>query len=433
LSIVGRRMKFLQSIDPIAVATILADLDPSSTLVISIAVTGNEETTLATSLVKQWLLQRLCKNSDSVRTIDSVLSKHMIVVTGNDKLAGTIHKPESLYLLPQHARCEPLTTFTAATLLPLAIVFGWTICQEYIAGAHDMDTHFCDVNPRHNLPILLAMADVWNDNILHQSTHRAVVPFTDAFRSFPAFVGTLEAQICSGRPSLEFLPSATFSQPSCCAPLILDGGLCGSFDRAFFQSNPNVNSELIMTMDCQVGFHTSRSPFHRDDVHLAQDTMFCSFFAHADELAFGPTVSDSLETDMNMPLQHGGSLPRLSPESSAGNRPSILLLCGKLDAFTCGQLVAMSEHRATVKALLLGIDPFIVQDVGSSIRSDRTEKLRDELSKRYMATTDTANGSNAIKDNDEIDSMCLSTETLLGHYASLMRGDRVYTVEDKNV
>ena len=64
-----------------------------------------------------------------------------------------------------------------------------------------MDGDFVDSNPRHNLPVLLALTDVWNDAFLG-STGRVVAPFTEAFAAYPAFCAALEAQACGGNASL---------------------------------------------------------------------------------------------------------------------------------------------------------------------------------------------------------------------------------------
>ena len=56
-------------------------------------------------------------------------------------------------------------------------------------------------------------------------------------------------------------------------------------------------------------------------------------------------------------------------EVSDGNRPSTLLMCDKCDAFVCGQLVALAEHRVVIKARLWNNDPF-AKEIGSSIRED---------------------------------------------------------------
>jgi glucose-6-phosphate isomerase len=107
-----RRMRFLSSLDPLAAASAVADLDPATTMIISIALKGTEETSAATRTLKNWLLQGVGHS----RRPDIVFTKHMLLVTGSDRVAAA-NKPETVFLVPDHSRCEPFTTFTAATLL----------------------------------------------------------------------------------------------------------------------------------------------------------------------------------------------------------------------------------------------------------------------------------------------------------------------------
>jgi glucose-6-phosphate isomerase len=107
-----RRIKFLTSADPVRAAGVVGDLDPATTLVISIALRGNEETLIATNTLKIWLLQSLGNG----RRTEAVFGKHMMLVTGNKKITSGL-KRESVLIVPESARSEPFSTFTAATLL----------------------------------------------------------------------------------------------------------------------------------------------------------------------------------------------------------------------------------------------------------------------------------------------------------------------------
>jgi glucose-6-phosphate isomerase len=423
-----RRIKFLTSVDPVRAAACVADSDPAKTLVIAVALAGEEETAMATNMLQNWLLTNLGGHG---RKKEVILSKHMVLVTGNEELASK-YKPESTFFIPPHSRREPFTTFTSAALLPLSIVFGWPIAEEFLAGAHDMDSHFVEINPRHNLPVLLALTDIWNDclSALHETdstSGRLVTPFTEAFAAYPAFVAEIESQAC-GRKQSHSTTAPSSTAPSC-SWMVMDGGLHGIYDRSLYQSSQVISSELVMTLDSQLATNASLGSDSMDDVHQAQDALMCSLFAHADSLAFGSldrSFSPNLSfTNGDSPNSHSAGAPYSMftdswHESFSGNRPSTLLLCGRLDAFTCGQLVALAEHRAVIKAWIYEIDPF-PKELGTTLRSKRTEMLQQNLAKMMVTGED--------DDPEDKTNLNLSTKTILQHYANMYRQERVYTVD----
>lgn len=397
-----RRIVFVSTADPVTATAIVSDCDPASTLVVSIALSGMEETGLATKTIKSWLVNTL---QSANRKTDAILAKHMMLVTGNDRIINAINKPESVHCIPDFTRCEAFSTFSAATLLPLSIVFGWDIVKVILDGAHAMDNHFVDTNPRHNIPVLLALTDVWNDILLPRSNVRLVTPFSEALGAYPAFVAALEAQTCSrGAPGS---PPPSSYQPSATA-MVVNTGIAGGYDRSVYQRTGSVNSELIAVLDNQISFNTAR---HMDVQYATSDAIVCSLFAHADELAFGTNVS----MDPGSSLVGGGkSLHSALPPEVDGNRPSTVLLVEKLDAFACGQLVTLAEHRAAVKAHIYCLDPF-VEDVGSSLRMARSEVLKQELA-TLQKQTDSPLADGTIP---------MATKTLLEHYANVTRETRL--------
>ena len=76
-----------------------------------------------------------------------------------------------------------------------------------------------------------------------------------------------------------------------------------------------------------------------------------NFFAQPDALALGKTI-DQLKAE-NVPdhlLRH---------KEFVGDRPSLsILFTGKLDAFTCGQLLGLYEHRVAVEGFIYDINSF---------------------------------------------------------------------------
>jgi glucose-6-phosphate isomerase len=364
-----RRLRLVSSVDSLAATKAVEDLDPASTLVISLAMTGHEETGLASRLLKNWLLKAL---SGSARKPDLIFSKHMLLVTANDRLYQA-SKPESVFSIPSFCRSEPFCTLSTLTLLPLSIIFGWTLVHDgLLAGAHAMDAHMVESNPRHNLPLLLALVDLWNDAFLPSTPGRLIQNFGEAFSQYGAYVASLESQVCGG-PS-----QPAFSDGSC--GTVLTSSAC--YDRSLYQATRMVPSELVMTLDPPI----KREGFPHMEVLQHHDALLCSMFGHADEMA------------------------------AVSNRPSTLLLCGRLNAYTCGQLIALAEHRSILKAKLWNMTPLFPTQAGVALRTTRTDKLIEDLAKLVEKT--------GLDGDDEIQTgitVNLSTATLLSNYADRTR------------
>ena len=477
-----RRIKFLTTCDPIRAAAVVADSKPGATLVVTLSPTtspinsseientGSDEIGIASKTLQTWLISHLGQNGKV--PVDSILKKHMMWVTtsASQQQQQPQLAPETVFLIPPHSQVEPFTSFTAASLLPLSIVFGWSIVEQMLAGAHDMDRHFVETNPRHNLPVLLGLIDVWNDSCFPDGTAEAgpilgrsrnngnkygggaagriVSPFTEAFAAYPAFVAMLESQTCSR--STNTRPSASQT----CSSVVIDGGLHGMYDRSAFQSTKVLPSELVMTLDSQLALNSDPNLGTKEVGH-AQDTLMCSLFAHADELAFGSQSAGkallSSPTENIPPVATSMASSHIQPKNSVeeeythhscndfdgrqdnnyrsagsagnGNRPSTLLLCDKLDAFACGQLVAMAEHRVLVKAWIWDIDPFVL-DSGSSIRANRLNSLQSTLQRMIDAGPEYDGEDDTNEENGLDADLTLSTRTILRHYANMVSVQR---------
>ena len=122
-----------------------------------------------------------------------------------------------------------------------------------------MDRHFVDTNPRHNLPIVLALLDLWNDEFL-QSKGRVISPIL-ALGSYPGLVASIENKVASGSHT-----SSTTKQPSHRGR---KEGPTPIINVASSSSGGNhCTTEFITTMELS-------------------DSRICSLLAHADTLAFG--------------------------------------------------------------------------------------------------------------------------------------------------
>ena len=68
-----------------------------------------------------------------------------------------------------------------------------TASGDFLAGAHAMDEHFRTAPLAHNLPVQLALIDVWYRNF-HGFTSRSVAPYHQGLKRLPAYLQQLEME-----------------------------------------------------------------------------------------------------------------------------------------------------------------------------------------------------------------------------------------------
>src|SRR5690606_37823666 len=66
----------------------------------------------------------------------------------------------------------------SAVGLPIALTIGMDNFNALLAGAHAMDCHFRDAPADQNLPVVMAMLSIWNNNLWGAGRH-PVLPYDD--------------------------------------------------------------------------------------------------------------------------------------------------------------------------------------------------------------------------------------------------------------
>lgn len=397
-----RKLRFLNSMDPSAFTDVTSDLSPRTTCVISLDIDEEyeEECQHMTMAVRNWLV------ADHTSEAANIVKKQMYLVSTKERIKNTT--PRNTFIIPNHSSCEAFVTFSAAGLLPLSVVFGWDLVSEILSGAHSLDRHFVETNPRHNLGVLLGLIDVWNDAFMNDMRGRVVKPCLHEMRCYSRFVATLERTVLSGRNSGDW--SLKNSDRHCPMPVV-DG---------FISHN---------VLHHVTEFVTAMDPPQNDAIDN-NDRRICSMLLQADALAFGNNeVSKNNGIGMFSPgsppvIQSCDSVVSASSvmnglngnQAISGNQPSTLIICGNCDAFACGQLVALAEHRALVKAWLWGLDPFDSPRKTANVECTKRERLAQlyqDLAIRGALSGDDEDNPKAMVNG--------STDTILNHYVSRMQ------------
>ncbi|TVR16055.1 MAG: glucose-6-phosphate isomerase, partial [Planctomycetota bacterium] len=327
-----RRLRFLANVDPVDVHRALEGLDPATTLVVVVSKTfTTAETMLNARSVRAWLTKALGKKA---------VAQHMVAVSTN------LEAVQEFGINPKNAFAfwdwvgGRYSVCSAVGILPLALQFGFTPCQQFLSGAHRMDEHFRTAPLTRNLPVTLGLLGVWNSSFMGHSA-RAILPYCQALHKFAPHIQQVDMESNGKRVDVhgKILPfdagEVDFGEP----------GTNGQ--HSFYQL---LHQGRVVPADF-IGCKRSQQPRQlREHGVSNHDELMANFFAQPDALALGKTADE---------LQAEGVEANLIPHKVfPGNRPSSSLLLDELTPTTCGQLLALYEHRTAVQGFIWNINSF---------------------------------------------------------------------------
>ncbi|WP_028603677.1 glucose-6-phosphate isomerase [Ottowia thiooxydans] len=327
----GPRVHFVANGDGHEISELLPALDAAHTLFIVVSKTfGTAETLLNAKAARQWFLAQ--GGTD--------VARHFVGVTCNVEAASQFGISRVFSIWDWVGGRYSLWS---AVGLPLAIAIGSEGFRALLAGASAMDQHFASAPIETNLPLRLALLDVWQCDFLGLRS-RCVAPYHHGLRRLPAYLQQLEMESngkgvdASGR-ALSFSTSP-----------VVWGEAGSNGQHAFFQML-HQGPEVI-----PVEFIAVREPAHSlQDQHRS---LLANALAQARALMIGQTSACG---HRNFP----------------GNRPSTFLLLERMDPTTLGALLALYEHRVFSSGSLWGINSFDQWGVelGKTIAADLAPRL----------------------------------------------------------
>lgn len=354
----GRQLRFLANIDPIDFQRAVSGLNAEETLVIVISKTfTTTETMLNARAAKSWLAAELGMQA---------VAKQMVAVSTNLSAVTDFGiSAEHIFgfwdwVGGRYSVCS------AVGLLPLALHYGWENMQSFLDGARAMDQHFLTAPFNQNLPVLLGLIGVWNTSFLAHSA-RVLLPYCQALHRFAAHIQQVDMESNGKRVSID-------GEPLNFAAGEVDFGEPGTNGQhSFYQL---IHQGRVVPADF-IGFKKSQAPLKLIDNTLDNhDELMANFFAQPDALALGKSADD---------LRAQGVDEQLIPHREfPGNRPSNVLLLDELNPYSCGQLLALYEHRTAVQGFIWNLNSFdqwgvelgkvLAQNVRKSLESKTPEQ-----------------------------------------------------------
>ena len=325
------RVHFVSNVDGAAIQRTLAGLDPAHTAGILISKTfGTQETLLNGAILRDWLGG----------------SERLYAVSANPERAARAFDIDAGRVLPMWDWVGGRYSLWSAVGFPIALAIGFERFGQLLAGAAEMDAHAASAPLERNLPVLHALTDIWNRNVLGCATH-AVMTYDQRLALLPAYLQQLVMESLGKRVRLDGSPVAADTVP------VWWGGAGTDVQHSFFQAlhqgTAIVPADFVGTV-------------HNDDPYAtSHQALLSNLLAQAEALANGQPSDDP---------------HRAYP----GGRPSTTILLDALTPQSLGALLAMYEHSVYVQSVLWGINAFdqFGVELGKQVASTLLPALRGE-------------------------------------------------------
>ncbi|USP40437.1 glucose-6-phosphate isomerase [Acinetobacter sp. XS-4] len=327
---------FVSTMDGSQLSELLHQLRPETTLfIISSKSFGTIDTLSNAQTVRQWLEKVLGTHA-------RVLKSHFIgISTKADKMSEWGIAPENQLLLWDWVGGR--YSLWSCIGLPIALTIGVEGFQQLLAGAHAVDEHFQNTSFDQNIPVLMALLGIWNNNFLNIQTH-AVLPYDGRLKYFAAYLQQLEMESNGKSVQRNGLKVELDTCP------IIWGEVGPNAQHAFYQllhqGSQAVSCDFIAPIQRYNADHftyVENAEALVEQHHLA----LSNCLAQSRLLAFGNEALDSTELE-NLPIY----------KQYEGNQPSSTLLLDELNPYNLGMLIALYEHKVFVQSVIWNINPF---------------------------------------------------------------------------
>jgi glucose-6-phosphate isomerase len=320
--------RFVSNVDGTDFAEAVRDLDAAETLfTISSKTFTTLETMTNAHTARDWSLRALGGDPKSV-------AKHFVAVSTNaDEVAGFGIDTANMFEFWDWVGGR--YSMESAIGLSTMIAMGPEHFRDMLDGFHQMDEHFRTAPFERNLPVLMGLLAVWNNDFLGAET-MAVLPYDQYLKRFPAYLQQLTMESNGKRVTID-------GEDVRCATSPVYWGEPGTNGQHSFYQLIHQGTRLI---PCDfIAFSKTLNPLGRH-----HDILIANVFAQAEALAFGKTAEE---------VKAEGTPEWLVPHRVfEGNRPSNTILADRLTPESLGKLVALYEHSVFTQGVIWNIDSF---------------------------------------------------------------------------
>jgi len=319
--------RFVSNVDGTDFEEATRDLDPEETLFVVCSKTFTTLETLTNArTARAWSLRKLGD--------ERAIAKHFVAVSTNaEEVSKFGINPEQMFGFWDWVGGR--YSMDSAIGLSIMIAIGAANFRALLAGFHAMDEHFRSAPFERNLPALLGLLAVWNNNFLGAETV-AVLPYEQYLKRLPAYLQQLTMESNGKHVSRDGARVDYQTSP------IVWGEPGTNGQHSFYQL---IHQGTRMVACDFIGFC---QPLNAIGDH--HDLLMSNLFAQTEALAFGKTAEE-VRAD-------GAPDWLVSHRVFEGNRPTNTVLAVRLTPETLGALIALYEHSVFTQGAIWNIDSF---------------------------------------------------------------------------
>lgn len=320
--------RFVSNVDGIDFVEATCDLNPAETLfIVSSKTFTTQETMTNAQSARAWLLKGLGGKEKAV-------AKHFVAVSTNaEKVSAFGIDTANMFEFWDWVGGR--YSMDSAIGLSTMLAIGPDNFRALLAGFHKMDKHFRTAPFEKNLPVLMGLLSIWNNNFLGAETV-AVLPYEQYLKRFPAYLQQLTMESNGKYVTLDGRHVNYSTGP-------IYWGEPGTNGQHSFYQLIHQGTRLI---PCDfIAFANPLTPL--GDHH---EILLANVLAQAEALAFGKTADE---------VRAEGTPDWLVPHRVfEGNRPSNTIFADRLTPEILGALVALYEHSVYTQGVIWQIGPF---------------------------------------------------------------------------
>ncbi|MSL27768.1 glucose-6-phosphate isomerase [Escherichia coli] len=367
-------MHFVSNVDGTHIAEVLKKVNSETTLFLVASKTFTTQETMTNAhSARDWFLKAAGDEKH--------VAKHFAALSTNAKAVGEFGI-DTANMFEFWDWVGGRYSLWSAIGLSIVLSIGFDNFVELLSGAHAMDKHFSTTPAEKNLPVLLALIGIWNNNFFGAETE-AILPYDQYMHRFAAYFqqGNME----SNGKYVDRNGNVVDYQTG---PIIWgEPGTNGQ--HAFYQLIHQGTKIVPCDFIAPAITHNPLSDHHQK--------LLSNFFAQTEALAFGKS-REVVEQEYRDQGKDPATLDYVVPfKVFEGNRPTNSILLREITPFSLGALIALYEHKIFTQGVILNIFTFDQWGV----------ELGKQLANRILPE---------LKDDKEISSHDSSTNGLINRY-----------------